>query len=305
MQSQLDQWLEAAKKQQEAAIDYATQQGISELERAQEKAAEEFQVQRNQVDIGEAKALDNQALYAEARGDKGGIGQAQYASVQNAAAQNRLAINKAQTQLSTDTARQIADLRAQGEFEKADNLLSLTQSYLSQLQQLQQWAAEFNLSVDQFNTALQQWQAEFEMSRAEVTGIYQGEKTYAAQMAEQALLSDAGWALLDAGILPSESQLAAMGITADQANSILAASQLGSGSHSSGGGGGGGDRESNDSSPAGVSDERYKNIRDTVVMTGIYKGREAGSQKLLEYADELSDDQLNYIMAYLEDRTKA
>ena len=35
---------------------------------------------------------------------------------QNNAAQNRLAVNQAQTKLATDTARQVEDLRAQGEF---------------------------------------------------------------------------------------------------------------------------------------------------------------------------------------------
>lgn len=260
MVSQLDQWLEAAKQQQTGAIDYATNQGITELQRAEEDAREQFQTQRNQIDIDEARALDNQALYAEARGDKGGIGQAQYGSVQNTAAQNRLTVNKAQTKLATDTARQISDLRAQGEFEKADALLTLTQNYLSQLQQLQQWAMSYNLSVDEFNASMQQWIAnynlsvdelnisrqqwasEFELSQAELTGEYQGNPTYAAKQAEAKKLAEAGWALLEAGIMPSESQLAQMGLTSSQASSLISAYQLAasSGGGGSGGGGGGG-----------------------------------------------------------------
>ena len=82
------------------------------------------------MDINEARAQDNQALYAEWRGDKGGIGAVQYAAVQNAAMEQRRAVNQAQTKLSTDTARRIADLRSQGEFEKADALLELNQAYL-------------------------------------------------------------------------------------------------------------------------------------------------------------------------------
>lgn len=235
MESQLEQWLEAAQKQQTGQIDYATQQGVKDLQRAEEDAQEQFQTQRNQIDIDEAKALDNQALYAEARGDKGGIGQAQYNTVQNTAAVNRLTVNKAQTKLSTDTARQIADLRAQGEFEKADALLSLTQNYLSQLMQLQQWGLNFNLSIDEFNASLKQWSAEFEMSQAELTGQYQGAPTWAAAQAERELMADAGWALLDAGITPSAAQLEAMGLTPDQAKSLIAAAKL-----ARGGGGGGG-----------------------------------------------------------------
>lgn len=159
----LDQWLEQAKGQQQGAIDYATQQGITELERAQEDAQEQFQAQQNQIDADEAKALDNQALYAEARGDKGGIGQAQYNQIQATAMTNRRAVNSARTKLSTDTARAIADLRAKGEFEKADSLLQLTQTYLTQLIQLQQWGAEYSMNVAQFNAQLQQWQAEYNM----------------------------------------------------------------------------------------------------------------------------------------------
>ena len=153
----LDQWLQSAQQQQTGAIDYATNQGIKELDRAEQDAAGDFQTQRNQIAVDEAKAKDNQALYAETRGDKGGIGAAQYDSVANTAAQNRLAVNSAQTKLATDTARQISDLRAQGEYEKADAMLSLSQQYLSQLMSLEQWAAEYNLTAEQFNAQLEQW----------------------------------------------------------------------------------------------------------------------------------------------------
>lgn len=159
----LDQWLQSAQQQQTGAIDYATNQGIKELDRAEQDAAGDFQTQRNQIAVDEAKAKDNQALYAETRGDKGGIGAAQYDSIANTAAQNRLAVNSAQTKLATDTARQISDLRAQGEYEKADAMLSLSQQYLSQLMQLEQWAAEYNLTAEQFNAQLEQWVKEYNL----------------------------------------------------------------------------------------------------------------------------------------------
>lgn len=159
----LDQWLQSAQQQQTGAIDYATNQGIKELDRAEQDAAGDFQTQRNQIAVDEAKAKDNQALYAETRGDKGGIGAAQYDAVANTAAQNRLAVNSAQTKLATDTARQISDLRAKGEYEKADAMLSLSQQYLSQLMQLEQWAAEYNLTAEQFNAQLEQWVKEYNL----------------------------------------------------------------------------------------------------------------------------------------------
>ena len=178
-------------------------------------------------------ALDNQALYAEARGDRGGIGQAQYASIQNTAAMNRRAVNDAQVKLSTDTARQIEDLRAQGEFEKADNLLSLTQSHLSQLMSLEQWAMQTNLGVDEFNSQLQQWVDEYklkaqeyltnlDLAAAQITGIFaDGTRTAAAQEKLTAALAQSGNALLQSGVMPTEQQLKAMGMTAEQAQLYL------------------------------------------------------------------------------------
>lgn len=222
----LDQWLSTAQDQQTGKIDYATEKGVQELQRAEEDAKAKFQTQRDQVDADEARAKDNQALYAEARGDKGGIGQSQYDAIMNTAAQNRLQVNSAQTKLSTDTARQIADLRAQGEFEKADALLTLSQNYLSQLMSLEQWALEYNLSVDQFNASLDQWKAQYEMQVSEITGTFRGSPTFSATQAERSTLASAGEALLKMGIMPSADQLAAMGLTNQQAKSYIAASQI-------------------------------------------------------------------------------
>ena len=222
----LDQWLSAAQEQQTGKIDYATEQGVKELQRAEEDAKDKFQAQRDQVDVDEARAKDNQALYAEARGDKGGIGQSQYDAIMNTAAQNRLQVHSAQTKLSTDTARQIADVRAQGEFEKADALLTLSQNYLSQLMSLEQWALEYNLSVDQFNASLEQWKAQYEMQVSEITGTFRGGPTFSATQAERSTLASAGEALLKMGIMPSADQLAAMGLTDQQAKGYVTAAKL-------------------------------------------------------------------------------
>ena len=184
----LDQWKESAREQQEGQIDYAVQTGVAELERAEADAQAQFQTQLDQVDRDEARALDNQALYAEARGDRGGIGQAQYGQIQAAAQANRRAVQTARVKLSTDTARQIADLRAKGEFEKADALLELTQNYLTQLMDLEQWSAEFNLGVDKFNSQIQRWQVEYQL---DVTKLLQS-NARAAQEAQTKTLADSG-----------------------------------------------------------------------------------------------------------------
>lgn len=241
----LDQWLSAAQQQQTNTIDWGTNQAVLDLIRQQEQAEATFQEQRNQIAIEEAKAKDNQALYAESRGDKGGIGAAQYDSIMNTAAQNRLQVNQAQQKLATDTARQIADLRAQGEYEKADALLQLSQTYLSQLINLEQWSMEYNLSVAQFNASLQQWQAEYEMAVADLTGYYNGTPTLQyqqyqdeLQLTQQKQLASDAETLLSAGIMPSASQLAALGITQAQAQDYLTAAQLAASSKGNDGGGG-------------------------------------------------------------------
>lgn len=218
----LDQWQQAAANQAQNQIDYAVNQGVNELQRAEEDAQAQFQTQRNQIAADEAQGLDNSALYAELRGDRGGIGNAQYNSIQNTAATNRQTVNSEQVKLATDTQRQIADLRAQGEFEKADKLLEISQSYLSQLIGLEQWAAEYDLSAAQFQESIRQWEKEYELSVANLMGTYNGQPTLSAKNAQATDLATAGEALLSAGILPSEEQAEAMGYTMAQLQLILA-----------------------------------------------------------------------------------
>ena len=233
LQNLLQQIVDSQKQQANAQIDYGVEQGVNELTRAMEDAANQYQTQRNQATADELRALDNQALYSEARGDRGGIGEAQYASIQAAAAQNRRAVNDAQTKLGTDTSRQIADLRSKGEFQKADQLLSITQSYLKDLMGLEQWALEANLGVDEFNSRLQQWVDEYnlnvqqfltdlDLSSAQLTGVFaNGKQTAATKQRLNESLASSGSALLSAGVLPSRQQLEAMGMTETQAKAYI------------------------------------------------------------------------------------
>ena len=221
MQANLEAWREAAARQAEARIDAAVSSGVSELERAEEAAQRQYQVQRDQTAADEANALDNAALYAELRGDRGGIGQAQYNAIQNTAAENRLAVNEAQTEMAAQTQRQITQLRAQGELEKADKLLEISQSYLKQLISLEQWAAEYNLSAAKFQQTVREWENEFALSASKVTGSYQGEDTLTVREYGRQLLAESGEALLAAGVMPSAEQLEALGLTEAQARALM------------------------------------------------------------------------------------
>jgi len=212
----LDQQVEAARQQYTNQIDNAVDTQARDLNRALADAQAQFQTQQNQVTAEEMNARDNAALYAEARGDKGGIGQAQYNSIMNTAAQNRLAIRQAQSKLASDVTRQITDLRTQGEFDKADKMLDLTQQYLSELRTIEQFAANYNLSVDQINTAISEWEAEYEQAArqfqtntelqlAQLTGMFSnGMSTYDARRETQKANADLALNLLEAGVKPNQ-----------------------------------------------------------------------------------------------------
>lgn len=273
----LTQWKTAAEQQAAGQTDYATQQAIAELERTLADAQPKFKTQQDQITADEMAARDNAALYAEMRGDKGGIGQGQYNAIANTAAINRQTVASEQTKLSTDTARQIADLRAQGEFEKADKLLEIAQTYLSQLVTLEQWAAEYGQTAEQFNESIRQWEAEFQnvlaqqgfdndmtmaqwewqqkqqevqnaFNEAGLTGVYNGELTIDGKNQ----ISDIAAALLDAGFDLTDEQLSALGITREQADAYQLAAQV---TAKSGGTGG---------TTGGTKSELYETIVNTV-----------------------------------------
>ena len=151
-------------------INYAVKTGTDELQRAYEDTLPQYQAQQDQISADEARTKDNQVLYAEARGDRGGIGAAQYDSVQNTAAINRRAVNSARVKLYSDTSRQIADLQAQGEFEKADKLLDISQDYSDKLMDLEKWAQEQNLSAQEFNAKIDEWAAEYNLNVGKYLG---------------------------------------------------------------------------------------------------------------------------------------
>ena len=225
----------AARENQEKgravlAADYAVAQGVKALDRNLQDSRSKFQTQRNQVDADEAKALDNQVLYAEARGDRGGIGKVQYGGIQNTAATNRQVVNSAEVKLQTDTARQIADLRAQGEFEKADKVLEISNKYLTELQNLEKWAKEKNVGVQEFNAKLREWENEYllkvgeyltdtELQAAKLFGVAaNGAETADYRNAVADRYAAGARAMMNAGIVPSASQLQleALGWTPEQ-----------------------------------------------------------------------------------------
>lgn len=302
----LEQWKQKAEEQSTGQIDFAVQQAITELERALADAQPQFKEQAEAVALDEAQAMDNSALYAQLRGDKGGIGASQFNEIQATAAKNRQAVQQAQTKLSTDTARQIADLRAKGEFEKADSLLEISQNFLAQLMSLEQWAAEYNLNAAQFEASLKQWQAEFEASMKQWQADFElGQQQWGAQfelnqnqwnadfqnqqnqwnqefgfaqnqwqteldLKKKEQLASIGEALLGSGVMPNDEQLAALGLTKQQAQQLLQAYQLESAKKSSSTSSPGSDKEDDDRTtnipvaPTNNSPYNYFNVKSVM-----------------------------------------
>ena len=213
MKELLSSWSEAALRQKEAKIDEQTAESVAALGDALLEANERAQTERDRNEIDAAKAKDNAALYAEARGDRGGIGQAQYSEIEAERLRNRQAINTAQTTMAAETARQIAALRAKGEFQKADALLDVTQKYLSQLLTLEKWSANWENTQAQLRRSVEQWERSYAQT---ISGA-----EHTASRERQSQLAASGDALLKAGVMPSAEQLAAMGMTAEQAQAYI------------------------------------------------------------------------------------
>lgn len=235
MRETLAQWQKNAAAQSDGKINAAVSEAVTALERALADSQSQFKEQTENIAWEERQAMDNAALYAELRGDRGGVGQSQYNAIQNTAAQKRLAVRQAQTKLATDTSRQIADLRAKGEFEKADAALSLGQQYLEKLVALEQWAAEFGLDAQEFNLQLRKWEQEYADtfqksgdSQRRMAGNSIGYVQWAEGLdgAQRKFVTDMGSALMDGGIVPSSGQVYAMGMTEREAASYMFYQQL-------------------------------------------------------------------------------
>lgn len=160
--------------------------------------------------------------------------------------------------------------------------------YMDNLQQLQQREG------DLYNRGYTQWRNEQEMSYERQQDAYKKAVNLITTL----------------GYMPSAEELAAAGMSSDEAQRWLAYYQQQMAAAASGGGGGGGggrgrgggSSKRGSASTQGVDDATYKNIRDEVVLTAIHKSKAEAAQKLLQYADQLSDQQLAQIDAYYKSR---
>ncbi|MDD6188838.1 MAG: hypothetical protein PUB32_04585 [Clostridiales bacterium] len=209
---------DAAAKNVERAVDASTGAAVAGVKAAKAEAEARYQSQRDAAAAQAARDMDNSALYSELRGDYGGIGKAQYDSIQNTAAKNQAEINRAQTEMARAAAVEIAGLQAKGEYEKAEKLLNLAQKKLAALMELDQWQAEYAADERELQAKLSQWQAEYELSAAKLMG---GTASGQPTADTRARLAALGEAMLKKGLMPNAAQLDAMGMTNLQAREYI------------------------------------------------------------------------------------
>lgn len=200
LSSLISQLYDKEEERLKTELNYETQASVDQLNRALQDAQPTYEAAIANQLLETKQAQDAQALYNQMNGDRGGIGSAQMASIGNTGAKNREAIAAQQRQLATDTARQIADLRAQGKFQEANLLLQNSQQKLAALYDEQ--------------VRLQQMQEQ-----------------------QNEILSSLGMQYLSAGVMPSDDMLSAMGIdraTAQRYIALVMAQTAGSSGSSSG-----------------------------------------------------------------------
>lgn len=157
--------------------------------------------------------------------------------------------------------------------------------YMDNLQQLQQREG------DLYNRGYTQWQNEQEMSYERQQDAYQKAVNLITTL----------------GYMPSAEELAAAGMSSDEAQRWLAYYQQQMAAAASGGGGGGrggsgGDGSGDEKDVQGADDVTYRGLRDTTIQIALRKGKSAAASYLLAHKGQLSTAQLEQIEAYYESR---
>ena len=107
-------------------------------------------------------------------------------------------------------------------------MLEISNKYLTELQNLEKWAKEKNVGVQEFNAKLRQWENEYllkvgeyltdtELQAAKLFGVASnGAETADYRNAVADRYAEGARAMMNAGIVPSASQLEAMGWSPEQ-----------------------------------------------------------------------------------------
>lgn len=206
--NQYDAYIQGKQNQ----IDYQTQQAVNNTQRQYDDAVSGYQKQYRDLTTSMYQNIDNNALMARANGQRGGMGTLSVNTAQADYQAQRQALATKQQQLATDTARQIEELRANGEFEKADALLEARQLEFQQLYADAVRVDENQYANEQYETAIEREDAAIDLEQQT------NERNYRREL---------GMAFLSAGVVPPADILADMGIDAATAQTIASRIALG------------------------------------------------------------------------------
>jgi hypothetical protein len=225
--------------QRDSAADAALSTAESRLSTAQTAGEKQYEALLSQAQRDRTEAKTTKSAIEQANGNRQKIGASQYDSADQSYDQQRAAIYQARAKLQKDTARQLSDLQAQGEYEKADALLTSKQQELQQIYE-DALRADTNLRSNyEYQVGLQREDEEIQREQDET---------------DKSWLRSIGEMFLQKGVMPTDSSLEAMGIDQDTAQLYINALGYGSGS-SSGGSSGSSGSSSGSSKSSGSGDD--------------------------------------------------
>ena len=132
------------------------------------------------------------------------------------------------------------------------------------------------------------------MSEGNLTGNYKGSATLDSQKLQNNNQAEAGWTMLKNGILPSSSQLTAMGISSAQAQEYLTALNSVTGNKNSGSSGG----KTGESEAAKIDTSSLAGLFDDMYTKGI-DDFSAAEYYLLQAGVKTQDDRKNWADDYI------
>lgn len=210
-------------KDQGASVDSAVSSGTNRLNKILEmgQSAAQENLRNAGNDLRDSYAARD--AIEQNNGNRQQIGHSQYGQNEIAYDQQRANIAAQQAQLEKDITRQVADLRSQGEYEKADAVLQAAQEKFQQL----------------YTDALRR-DTNLRSNYEYITGLQRDDKKIQRdqETADKEFAQKMGELLMSKGLMPEDSMLTAMGI--DQSTAQLYVNAVKKAMYSSGGYGGSG-----------------------------------------------------------------
>lgn len=229
-----------------ATSDSAVKDGVKELQ-ALEAASNNAYAQAEQAAARDYKELlETRSGVEKNNGNRQRIGESQFGQPEAAYGNALDSVRAAQAQMTRDVARQVSDLRAQGEYQKANAALQAAQNYLTN-QYAEALRRDTNLRSNyEYQTSIQREDAAIEREQSAT---------------DKAWLREMGMTLLQQGIMPDSTMLEAMGISSATAKSVVNRAKM---SRYSGGGGGSGSKRTGKSKQPDTTNGRNQTAIDNI-----------------------------------------